>query len=79
MGMVLKGAMKFTGIGLCVGVPIALFCGKLLHKQLYEVSEVDPEILCATVIVLALCSLLAAFVPARRAASIDPNRALRTE
>ncbi len=79
MGMVLKGAMKFTGIGLCVGVPIAIFCGKLLHKQLYEVNEVDPKILCATVLVLALCSLLAAFLPAKRAASIDPNRALRTE
>ncbi len=79
IAMVLRSALKHTAIGLCIGVPIAIFCGRLLHSQLYEVSQLDPAVLGATVIVLTLCSFVAAAVPARRAASVDPNRALRTE
>jgi predicted permease len=79
MKLVLKGAMKYTGVGLCIGVPIAILCGKLLHSQLYEVSELDFSVLGAVVIVLGISALIAAFVPARRAASVDPNKALRAE
>ncbi|HEY2467167.1 MAG TPA: FtsX-like permease family protein, partial [Terracidiphilus sp.] len=79
MKVVLKGAMKFTGVGLFIGVPIAILCGRLLHSQLYEVSQLDFSVLGASVIALSVCALVAAFVPARRAASVDPNQALRAE
>ena len=79
MGMVLKGAMAQAGFGLCIGVPIAIFCARLLQHQLYEVNRFDPVVLSAATLVLALCAMVATIVPARRAASVDPNKALRTE
>jgi predicted permease len=79
MGMVLKSAVAQAGFGLCIGVPIAILCGKLLQHQLYEVEQFDPLVLSGATLVLAFCAVIAAIVPARRAASVDPNRALRTE
>jgi len=79
MGMVLKRAMSQAGFGLCIGLPIAMFCGRLLQHQLYEVNRFDPVVLGAATLVLALCAMVAAILPARRAASVDPNKALRTE
>jgi len=79
MGMVLKSAMAQTGIGLCLGILIAMFCARLLDHQLYGVSRFDPLVLGGATLVLALCAVIAAVVPARRAASVDPNRALRID
>jgi predicted permease len=79
VGLVLKSAMAQTGIGLCLGIPIAIFCGRLLEHQLYEVSRFDPLTLGGAILVLALCAVTAAVVPARRAASVDPNQALRID
>jgi predicted permease len=79
MGMVLRTATAQVTIGLCIGMPIAVFCGSLLQNQLYEVGKFDPAVLGGALLVLTLCALIAAFLPARRAASIDPNQALRTE
>lgn len=79
MGMVLKRAMAQTGIGLCLGIPIAIFCGRLLEHQLYEVSRFDPLAFGGAMLVLVLCAAIAAVVPARRAASVDPNEALRID
>ena len=79
MGMVLKSAMVQAGFGLCIGIPIAGFCGRLLQSQLYEVNRFDPLVLSAATPALALCAMIAAILPARRAASVDPNKALRTE
>ena len=79
MGMVLKSAMAQTGIGLCLGILIAIFCGRLLEHQLYEVSRFDPFVLGGATLVLASCAVIAAAVPARRAASVDPNQALRID
>jgi predicted permease len=77
MGMVLKSAMAQAGTGLCIGVPVAIFCGRLLQHQLYEVERFDPVVLGGATFVLAFCAVIAAIVPARRAASVDPNQALR--
>lgn len=77
--MVLKGTMAQAGIGLCLGIPIAMFCGRLLQHQLYEVSRFDPLVFGGATLVLALCAIFAAVVPARRAASVDPNQALRID
>jgi ABC-type antimicrobial peptide transport system permease subunit len=77
--MVLAGALGQAAVGLAIGVPLAILCGRLLAHQLYEVSRFDPLVLGGSVVVLAACALLAGVVPARRAASVDPNQALRTE
>lgn len=79
MGMVLKSAIAQAGFGLCLGIPIAIVCGRLLQHQLYEVSRFDPLVIGGAILVLASCATIAAVLPARRAASVDPNQALRIE
>jgi hypothetical protein len=74
MGMVLKSAIAQAGFELCIAVPIAMLCGKLLQHQIYEVNRFDPMVLGAATLVLALCAMVAAIVPARRAASVDRRR-----
>ena len=77
--LMLRGALVQLGLGLAVGIPVALAAGRLLSSQLYGVKSYDPPILALATAVLAACALVAALVPARRAASIDPMKALRTE
>ena len=79
VAMVLRGALLQIAIGLVLGVPVALLAGHLMASQLYEVSGYDPLALVAAISVLGLCATAAGFIPARRAASIDPIQALRTE
>jgi ABC-type antimicrobial peptide transport system permease subunit len=79
LGLVLRGALLQLGIGLVIGIPVALAGGRLLTSQLYGVKSHDPLILGLASSVLAACAFCAGFVPARRAASIDPMQALRTE
>ena len=77
--LVLRGAMLQLGLGLAVGIPVALAGGRLLSSQLYGVKTYDPVILTLAAAVLSACALVAGFIPAQRAASIEPMRALRTE
>jgi predicted permease len=79
VAMVLRSAFLQILVGLALGVPAALFAGHLMTKLLYNVSAYDPLALLGAILVLAICAALAGFVPARRAASIDPMQALRTD
>lgn len=79
MAMVLRGVGLQIAIGLVIGIPAALYAGHLAASQLYGVGAHDPLSLVAATLVLALCALLAGLIPARRAASIEPMQALRTE
>jgi macrolide transport system ATP-binding/permease protein len=77
--LMMRGAMMQAAVGMAVGVPIALLCGRFVGAQLYEVKGVDAAALFTSVLTLILAATLAGFIPARRAASIDPAQALRTE
>ena len=82
VGMVLRGAMLQTAVGLVIGVPVALVCVrsiKPVQAQLYEVVGRDAGVIAAAVCTLAFAASIAGILPARRAASIDPAKALRTE
>jgi ABC-type antimicrobial peptide transport system permease subunit len=79
LGMVLRGAFLQVAIGLVIGVPAAILAGRAITDQLYAVKPYDPIILLLAVIVLALASLVAAAVPARRAVNVNPTEALRAE
>jgi macrolide transport system ATP-binding/permease protein len=79
VSMVLRGALGQILAGLCLGVPAALFAGHLMTGMLYGVRGHDPIAILGAALVLGICAAVAGFVPARRAASIDPMRALRTE
>jgi len=79
LGMVLRRALLQTAVGLAIGLPVALFASRGLASQLYGVTPRDPVVVGVAVAVLAASAVVAAAIPARRAASIDPIRALRSE
>jgi macrolide transport system ATP-binding/permease protein len=79
VGMVLWGALSQIGLGLCIGIPLALLCGRALAHQLYGVSTFDPFVISGAVLVLSMSALVAGLLPARRAASVEPMEALRIE
>jgi predicted permease len=76
---VLRGAFGRVAIGLGLGIPLAIVAGRLISSQLYDVSFWDPLALTIAAIALAICSLVAALIPAAVAASISPMTALRTD
>ena len=77
--MVLRGALLQAGMGLAIGIPVALLAARWMKDQLFEVKTYDPLSLVTAVVVLLLSATVAGFVPARRAANIEPMSALRTE
>jgi predicted permease len=77
--MVMRRALVLVAIGLAIGIPVALLGGRLMRAQLYGVRTYDPVTLAGAVFVLAACAALAGFIPARRAATIEPMHALRQE
>jgi predicted permease len=79
VGLVLRGVLVQIGLGLALGIPAALLAGHFMKSQLYGVGSYDPIALISATVVLAACAITAGFIPARRAASIEPMRALRTE
>ncbi|HEY1767207.1 MAG TPA: ABC transporter permease [Terracidiphilus sp.] len=79
VAMVLRGALWQVLAGLVLGIPAALLAGYFMASQLYQVPYYDPWAVIAAVLILNVCAAIAAFLPARRAASIDPMLALRTE
>jgi ABC-type antimicrobial peptide transport system permease subunit len=79
VAMVLRGALWQIVIGLALGIPAALFVGHLMANELYGVGSYDPLSFIAAAAALAVCAAIAGFLPARRAASIEPMQALRIE
>jgi predicted permease len=79
VALVLRAASWQVGLGLLIGIPVALLGGRLMAAQLYGVRTYDPLTIAAAVIVLSAFAAIAGFIPARRAASIEPMNALRTE
>jgi putative ABC transport system permease protein len=79
LGQVLLGGMALVAIGVAAGVVGALWATRLLRTLLFGVSSYDPLIYAAVVLVVLSVGLLANLVPARRAARVDPMRALHFE
>ncbi len=77
--MVLRGAFLQAGIGLLIGMPAAIIAGRFMASLLYNVHPWDPVVLIATAVILGLAALIAAVIPAQRAASVEPMTALRVE
>jgi macrolide transport system ATP-binding/permease protein len=77
--MMMRGAVLQALLGLAIGIPIAFLCVRFVQSELYEVQGIDPPVLLISVLGLALAACAAGLIPARRAASIDPAKALRTE
>jgi len=79
MRLVLRDVLWLAGISIVATLPVALLLARLLRSQLYGVSAADPLTLSAGTLLVALVALLAALLPARRAASVEPMQALRME
>jgi ABC-type antimicrobial peptide transport system permease subunit len=79
VGAVVRSALGTALLGIGVGWVIALALTRTLASFLYGVSSADPATAVAVAALLLLVAALAAFVPARRAATVDPMSALRAE
>lgn len=77
--MVLREAFQLTSIGIVAGLLGTLLLGRILNSLLFEVSATDPVTYLSGAIIIALVSLLACSMPARRATRVDPIVALRYE
>jgi macrolide transport system ATP-binding/permease protein len=79
IGMVMRGAMLQAIAGLAIGIPVAIFCVRYVKSQLFEITSVNVPVMTIAIGVLVLAAAVAGIIPARRAASVDPVRALRIE
>lgn len=79
MWMVLRQACMLAVFGVILGLPLAFFAGRFAKDQLVRTSQHDPLALIAAICVLPLLAVAGTLLPARRAAAIDPVRALRAE
>jgi predicted permease len=77
--MVLRETLVLLTAGLLVGVPITLLSTRILKSQLYQLSPLDPVAIVSAVVIIAAITLLAAWLPACRAAKVDPMVALRCD
>ena len=76
---VLLQSLLSCGIGLVVGIPLSYLAGRLLSDRLFGVGSFDLPVVTIAVLLLSLSAAAAALLPARRAASIEPMQALRSE
>jgi predicted permease len=77
--MVLRESLALVGLGFALGIPAALAASRLIRTMLYGLTPADPAIIAAAFLILIATSTAAAYIPARRAASVDPTIALRYE
>jgi predicted permease len=78
-GLVLRDALKVVALGIVAGVAAASWATRMLHSLLFDVSASDPATGALVLAVLLAVTLAAAYLPARRAARVDPITALRSE
>ncbi len=79
LGMILREGMILAGIGVCIGLAVSLVLTRILRSLLFSVTASDPVTFICAAVLLIIVALLACYLPARRAAKIDPIEALRYE
>jgi ABC-type antimicrobial peptide transport system permease subunit len=79
MRLVLTDVLWIAGLAIVVTLPIAILLSRTIRSQLYNVSPADPVVLVMGVLMVAIVAMLSALLPARRAATVEPMKALRTE
>ncbi len=79
VSMVLRSALLQSGLGTAIGILAAILCARYVQTLLYQASSLDPAVLAGAIVMLTLATFIAGVIPARRAASIEPVRALRAE
>jgi ABC-type antimicrobial peptide transport system permease subunit len=79
LGMVLKESLLLVAVGIALGLPIAFAATRLVKSFLFGLTPTDPLALLGSTLLLAAVAALAGYLPARRAARVDPLIALRYE
>ena len=79
LAMIVRSALLQVGIGLAIGIPLTFLAARMLQHSLYQTSAFQPLVMLCVILAMLVCALAAAAFPARRAASIEPNQALRAE
>jgi putative ABC transport system permease protein len=79
VGLIVREVLVLAGGAMALTIPLAVLATRAVRSALFGVSTADPAIYAGSVAVICLVAVLAGFLPARRAASVDPARALRTE
>jgi ABC-type antimicrobial peptide transport system permease subunit len=79
IGMFVRHSLWLSGIGVVIGVVAAAGLTQLMSSLLYGITPLDPLTYVAVPLVLVTAPRLASYLPARRAASVDPMEALRVE
>jgi macrolide transport system ATP-binding/permease protein len=79
VGLIVRGALVLVAAGLAVGLPLTLLAGRFLDSQLYGLNPYNSVVIMTAVLTLGLSALIAALIPSRRASSISPSQALRSE
>jgi predicted permease len=79
VGNVVRQSMMLALGGAAAGLIAAAFAGKLLQRFLFDVKAIDPATYVGVALLMSLLALLAAWIPARRAASVDPIKTLRMD
>ena len=77
--LVVSDGLRVAGIGVAIGTVVALAAGRWVEPLLFEESPKDPVVFASVAFALIAVALVASWMPARRAARVDPNRALRTD
>jgi ABC-type antimicrobial peptide transport system permease subunit len=77
--LVLLGGIKLSFLGIVIGLATAVFLSRLVEKLLFEVRAHDPFVFLSSVCLLGLVAAFSIYLPARRAARVDPMEALRSE
>ncbi len=77
--MVLRETLRVVALGLEIGLPVAFAGARLIASQLFGVGPADPAALSLATLLLTAVAALAGYIPARRAARVDPTVALRYE
>ena len=79
MRMVLTQGARQVGLGIAAGLGLAVLLARAMQIMFFQVSPYDPRVFVAVAALLFVTGLAAAFVPARRAARVDPMAALRAQ
>jgi len=77
--LVFSDVLRLAGLGIVVGLPVAMALARLLRSELFGVTPADPYVLIAAVCMIATVAIVAAMLPARKAASVEPSEVLRAE
>jgi ABC-type antimicrobial peptide transport system permease subunit len=77
--MIMRESLVLLAIGTALGMPLAMMTTRIIKEQLFAIDAIDPISFAVALLVVSMMTVIAGWLPARRAASVDPVTALRFE